>query len=110
MASITITGSNTTTGVLTLSDNGVTNASRGELITWVVLPSSGVDSITAIKNYETSINVFNPDPAPLGGGSKNWQGTVSPTIDVPSTETYYIDWKDTSGNSHQYDPQIKVNT
>jgi hypothetical protein len=112
MPSITITGSDASTGTLTLSDNGSTDANRGQIVTWVVNPNSGVSAITAINNYEDSIDVFNPDPAALGGNSKNWQGTVNPSLVVPPTkiETYYINWTDASGGTHTYDPMIRVNS
>jgi len=112
MPSITITGSDPATGNLTLSDNGITNANRTQVVTWIIGPASGVSSITSITNKATSNDVFNPDPAKLPGASTNWQGTVNPpqTTTLPTTESYTICWNDSSGNNHCYDPQIRVNT
>ena len=110
MAAITITGSDTSTGNLTMSDRGSTDANRGELVTWIIGPNSGVSSITEIQKYESSTNVFESGPAPLGGNSKNWQGKIKNQLEVPATETYFIKWMDSSGGGpHTYDPTIRIN-
>ncbi|MFC4722190.1 hypothetical protein ACFO5O_07650 [Geojedonia litorea] len=109
MPAITITASNSSTGTLTLSDNGSTVANRGQIVTWIIGPNSGVSSITAINHDTNSSDVFDPDPAPVGGNSRNWQGTINPNLAVPAFEDYYIQWTDSSGNSHTYDPRISVN-
>ncbi len=114
MASITITGSDANNGTLTLSDNGVTDATRREVITWIIGRNSGVSAITSITHDASSNEVFNPLPAKLPGNSTNWQGTVNPNLTFPPgqneiVENYTICWNDASGNNHCYDPQIKVN-
>ncbi|MDH5414547.1 MAG: hypothetical protein OEW87_10445 [Flavobacteriaceae bacterium] len=114
MAAITITGGNIADQTLVLSDNGNTVANRGEIVTWNVRPGQGtvVASIHQIKNYSSSRDVFKPDPHSLGSGnSPNWQGTINPDLTpLPATETYYIEWMDTSGGGPwTYDPQITVN-
>lgn len=108
MAAIRITDSDSSNGNLTLSDNGNTDASRGEIITWIIGPHSGVKSITAITVKTGSANVFDPDPAKLGG-SENWQGTVKKVLDIPSYEDYNIYWDDSTGTNHCFDPRISVN-
>lgn len=111
MPSITITGSDPITGNLTMSDNGTTNANRGQIVTWVIGPNSGVSAITAINNYTNSIDVFNPDPHSLNinNPKSNWQGTISSNITPPALETYYINWTDESNGTHTFDPTIRVN-
>ena len=109
MPSITITGSDASTGNLTLSDNGSTDANRGTVVTWIVGPNSGVSAITSITTDAGSTDVFSPDPSAVGGASKNWQGTVNSAISVPVTEDYTIGWTDSSGGSHSFDPRINVN-
>lgn len=107
---INITGSNSSTGVLTLSDNGNTTANPGDTVTWNIGPNSGVESIDDINDDASSIDVFNPDPAKMPGNNTSWQGTVNPNITSASTESYTIKWYDTSGGGpHSYDPQISVN-
>lgn len=113
MPSITITGSDASTGTLTLSDHGTTDANRGQQVTWIIGPNSGVSSITSITHDANSSEVFSPLPAKLGN-SNNWQGTVNQALQVPPTitENYSIYWNDenTPPGNHRYDPQIRVNS
>jgi len=113
---ITITGSNTTTGELTLqndahTNNGNTNAKRGDLILWRINPGSGVSSLTAIQMKPpppTSTNIFVAgDPHQPGGG--NWQGTIDPNVAINSEYNYQIGWTDNNNNSYVFDPMIKIN-
>ena len=109
MPQITITGSNSATCDLTLSDNGSTTTSRGSIVTWVIGPNAGpITAITEINNYSTSVDVFSTDPHQIGQ-SKNWQGTISSSITVPAEETYYIKWTDASGKICTYDPRLRIN-
>ncbi|HXS56815.1 MAG TPA: hypothetical protein VN726_11880 [Hanamia sp.] len=117
MAAIRITGSNTSTGDLTLQDsngNSATNfnAQRGHVITWEIQPGSGVSAITgfAQENVNGNTNVFSSYPAQQGNSS-NWQGTVDANLSSGNsyTDTYEINWQDAQGNSHTYDPKIQVN-
>lgn len=105
--SITILGSDTATGELTLSDHGVTVAKRSQKVTWVIGPKSGVVSITGITVKEGSTNVFDPEPHQLGNSS-NWQGTVSAAVQPPAEELYNITWTDSEGTEHTFDPKIQV--
>ncbi|WP_299162421.1 hypothetical protein [uncultured Eudoraea sp.] len=115
MPSIRITGSDTTTGDLTLSPSGAVGANKSQIVTWIINPNSGVSSIKEIKNKTTSVDVFNPDPAPVGGGSTNWQGTINPNLTIPDppplTEDYNIVWYDEKNppEEHTFDPKISVN-
>lgn len=107
---INITGSNTSTGALTLSDNGNTTANPGDTVQWSIGQNSGVGSIDDVNDDASSIDVFNPDPAPMPGNTSSWQGTVNSNITVQSTENYTIKWYDTSGGGpYSYDPAIQVN-
>ena len=117
MAAIRITGSNTSTGDLTLQDsngNSATNfnAQRGHVITWEIQPNSGVSALTgfAQENVNGNQNVFSSYPAQQGNSS-NWQGTVDANLSSSNsyTDTYEITWQDAQGNSHTYDPTIRVN-
>lgn len=117
MAAIRITGSDTSTGNLTLQDingNSATsfNAQRGHVITWEIQPNSGVGSLTgfAQKNVNGNTNVFSSYPAQQANSS-NWQGTVDANLNSANsyTDSYEINWKDAQGNSYTYDPMIIVN-
>jgi hypothetical protein len=110
-AQITILASDPATGILTMSDHGNSKANRGDVITWVVGPKSGVSSILAIdkKDVAGNNNIFSKGPAQLGSSS-NWQGTINPNLPAGITqEIYFIKWADNSGASHTYDPVIQVN-
>jgi hypothetical protein len=112
---ISIIGSNTVTGELTLqndahTNNGNTHAQRSDMVLWVFTHTSGVSSITAIqmKTSLPSTNVFIPgDPHQPGGG--NWQGTIASGVAIGSEYYYEIKWKDSNGNEHLFDPMIKIN-
>jgi hypothetical protein len=117
MAAIRITGSDTSTGNLTLQDsngNSATNfnAQRGHVITWEIQQGSGVSALTgfAQKSVNGNTNVFSSYPAPVANSS-NWQGTVDPNLNSTNsyTDTYEINWQDAQGNSYTYDPAIMVN-
>lgn len=117
MAAIKITGSNTGTGALTLVDNNgnsatTFNAERGHVLTWVIQPGSGVNSLTNFlqKNVNGNQNVFSSYPAKQANSS-NWQGTVDPNLGSSNSysDNYEIVWEDAQGNSYTYDPFIQVN-
>ena len=117
MASTTITGSDPATGNLTMSDHGNTNCKHGEVVTWVILPTSGVNQITAITPKPGNINVFAVGPAKLPGAAKNWQGRIKNAASLPIPtppgfveELYDIAWTDNNGNHHIFDPKIQVNS
>ena len=110
---ITILASDSKTGILTLSDKGNTKANRGDIITWVIGPKSGVSNITAIdmKEIEGNHNIFEDLPHQLRN-SKNWQGRVDPSLPADITqEIYFISWMDNANPpvAHTFDPVIQVN-
>ncbi len=106
---ITITNGDPVTGILTLTDRGQTDVDPGDTVTWLIGNNSGVGSITAISDDPNSTDVFNPDPAVVGG-STNWKGTINPNIAKGSYEDYTICWKTPSGAIPPcYDPRIQVN-
>lgn len=115
---ITITKGDPATGILTMSDQGVTNVTQGDQVTWVIGPGSGVASISAIVEKPMSFDLFNPDPAPLANSS-SWQGTINPNIGSGEEETYTIKWvtagtgwlgNDGAGQPKSYDPIIRINS
>lgn len=118
MAAIRITGSDTSSGNLTLQDstgNPATNfnSERGHVITWEIQPNSGVNALTGFAqkpNVNGNTNVFSSYPAQQGNSS-NWQGTVDPNLNSSSSfiDTYEIYWQDSNGISHTYDPTIRIN-
>ena len=104
MATINISGSDTSNGNLTLSNNNPT-VSRNETVTWVIQGNSGVSEITQIHEKVGSGNVFVGEPGPVAG-STNYSGVIA--SGATGEETYYIKWKDASGNEYTYDPKITV--
>lgn len=118
MAAITITGSNKITGDLIMVDHNGNSAStfiasRGEVITWIILPQSGVSHITQIdkKDIPNNSNIFNPLPHQLGGAN-NWTGTIDNSLSPSGhQEIYFIKWDDEASPAvnHLYDPIIQIN-
>ena len=93
---------------LELSDRGRTEANSGDTVTWIIGPNSGVASITSIAEKPGSPDVFNPDPAPLGGSS-NWQGTIR-QVSESTEEEYNISYtKESGGGVFTFDPVIRAN-
>jgi hypothetical protein len=113
---ITITNGDPNTGILTLSDQGTTNVSQGDQVTWVIGANSGVGSIAGVVEKPNSPDVFNPDPAQLPN-STSWQGTINPNIPNGTVEYYTINWTTVGsgwlnqggGQTKSYDPKIAVN-
>lgn len=108
---IRILGINTSVSppTLILSDNGVTVASRGDTVQWIIGPNSGVRSITGVQD-NSSVDIFSPDPGPVGGSS-NWRGQINSSLPIPSEETYTINFLPVSGNEeYSFDPKIQVNS
>ena len=106
-----------TTCVLTLSDNGTTNANPGDQVTWEIVAGSGVAAITEIIVDQGSTNVFIKKPEQLPGGSTSWEGTINPDLPPDTVESYTIKWTTAGsgwlnqggGKACSYDPQIIVN-
>lgn len=119
---ITITGSDLTTGNLTMSDKGESNAIPGDQVTWVIAAASGVATITSFVPKQGSIDIFSPpgkEPAPVPGTS-SWQGTINPDYLPFQREEYIytINWttagtgwlgNDNKGLPKSYDPKIIIN-
>jgi hypothetical protein len=105
---ITITGINQD-NTLQLSDNGITTVNPGDDVTWMIGPNSGVASITAITDNSLPTDLFNPDPAPVAN-STNWKGTINSNAARGAEEYYTIGYTKTSGESHQFDPKIQINS
>ncbi|HEY1112241.1 MAG TPA: hypothetical protein VGE66_01725 [Chitinophagaceae bacterium] len=95
-------------GDLVLSDNGHTDVDTEDTVTWIVRDNSGVEAITSIAPDRGSENVFDPDPAPVGGSRKTWRGTVSRNK-KGRREIYAIEYTIQNGNTSQFDPIIQVN-
>ncbi len=111
---IAISDGDATTGRLTMKiingkDGHRVSADQGQKIQWLLHPNNNVSEIIAIeeKSISNNFNIFSEDPAPVGG-SKNWEGTISPDTDNPY-EWYSIVWKDKNGTQHTDDPLIQVN-
>lgn len=110
MANITITRSNSSTGVLTLDDHGHTYAKKKETIIWMLGKDCGVGSIVeiAMKPSPPSTNIFSTPPHSLGS-STNWSAVVSNSAPDYSEYHYYIKWIPKSGGDPKtYDPKISI--
>jgi len=110
---IFISESDSSTGDLTMSDGGWTDCDHNNHVFWIIMPNSGVKSITAISPKSGNPNVFVEGPSPVGSALPSnsvWKGKIDTEIDIPTTENYDIEWLDEDDNSHTYDPTIRVNT
>jgi len=95
-------------GDLILSDHGQTNVDRGDTVTWIIQPQSGVQEINKIVK-SAGVEVFSIIPA-LVGNSGNWRGTISLTIPGGSEEKYDIHYTRNGGTQIEiFDPKIMVN-
>jgi len=108
MTAIIIFDCDTSNGDLILSDKGVSNVKKNEVVTWIIHPDSGVKSITAIPPKKGSPDVFTTGPSQLGT-SRNWQGRIKNDIKVYTEEDYNIEWEDEAGNTYTFDPKLRVN-
>lgn len=111
---ITISDGDATTGRLTMKiingkDGHQVSADHGQTIQWLLHPNDNVSEIIAIgqKDIGNNFEIFSEEPMPVGG-SKNWEGTISPDTDNPY-EWYKIIWKDKNGVPRTDDPLIQVN-
>lgn len=122
MTAIIVLDSDTSNGNLELSDKGKPIVVKeNEVVTWIIHPDSGVESITAIPVKPGSTNIFTTGPGRLGR-SKNWQGRIGKGFKDSGVkfleeksgekfilEEYSIVWKDSDGNKYTFDPQLKIN-
>jgi len=119
-ATITITGSNTTTQELTLVDSqgnpaSVFEVDAGKSVKWKIAKGSNVSSIIAMKEKDGSYNIFKKE-LHKKFLSRSWKGTVENIEGLTGKDTtggyykedYYIKWKDSNNNSYTYDPRIQV--
>ncbi len=112
---ITINGCDPATGNLTLSPAGVLNVNPGDIVQWVIAPTSGVTAIIAIvEKPGPNHDVFNPDPKQLPN-STSWQGTINPSFTSATEEAYSIQWANVTAYwlnhnppVYTYDPKIIV--
>jgi len=115
MEVITITGSNSTTGKLDVSDNGKTFAPANDKIKWLLANGCGVDSITSMSKKpsppeDPSVDIWSEPPHQIGG-SKNWTATIKSSARPGDEWNYYIYWKAKNGEiPPPFDPKIIVNT
>jgi plastocyanin len=102
---IQITGSDESTGLLTLSDRGRTEADPGETIIWQITDESNVHSIVAIEQ-KRGTNFWSTPPQPRGA---NWQGTISSEAKEREEYEYLIRWKaSANGPEFTHDPIISI--
>ncbi len=102
---IRITGSDKTTGQLTLSDRGRTEADPGETIIWQIANGSNVHSIVAIEQ-KSGTNFWSSPPGPRGA---NWQGTISTEAKEKEEYEYLIRWiASDDGREYKHDPIISI--
>lgn len=111
---IRITASDPASGMLTMSDKGRTIARRGDVITWVIGPNSGVSRITAIgmKSGDVKDEVFFEARPSKYSESTNWRARIHPSLHASITRgTYFISWDDNANppQNHTYDPIIEIN-
>ena len=82
------------------------NIRRGKQIQWLLVNKEVVKEITNIDKKPASENVFRSGPERIGG-SLNWRGIIDWEA-KGKTEEYNIDWTDSQGNKHTFDPKIQV--
>jgi hypothetical protein len=103
---IKITGSNATTGSLTLDDLGHTRADAGDMILWQIANQSNVHSIVAITEKKASPNFWSTSPRAQGA---NWQGNISSTARVGDRYVYSIHWRASEdGPVLTHDPILSI--
>lgn len=115
---IYITAADSSTGNLTLSDDGETSildhGADIDSVFWIVNDNiPNIEAITGV-NFESGTQIFRAGPnemTPLDGQKSVWGAAfvVGGSVPVGSVEEYNISWTDTDGNSHIYDPKITVN-
>lgn len=105
MASINITGIDSS-GNLIIDNGGNATVSKSSQVTWVVTTNT-VASINISLPSDPPQNIWSDTPAPVGGNSKNWQGTVGGTA---GGEDYTITGTPADGSDPiVHDPRIQVN-
>ena len=102
---INITGSNTSTHLLTLSDNGHTRADKGARVTWNVLDPNVVSIKIIEKGGPVDIWSQSPRPQP---GSKDWMGVIHPRARDNARYSYLIRCERPTGVFHDHDPMISI--
>lgn len=96
-------------GDLILPNRGNTHVDRGDTVTWIIRPGSGVKKINKIEK-SGGVEVFSEKPAPFGN-SGQWRGKISSTISSGSEEKYDIHYtREGSTENEIFDPKIIVNS
>lgn len=106
MANIRITGIDAS-GNLIMDNSGNATVGKNSNVQWVVATPT-VASITVTPNPgDPPVNIWSSVPAPNGGNSKNWTGTVGGTT---GGEDYTITGTPADGGDDiVHDPRIQVN-
>jgi hypothetical protein len=96
-------------GDLILPNNGITHVDRGDTVTWVLGPRSGVKRINQIvKN--NGVEVFSEKPSKIPF-SRKWVGKISPNVEYGSEQKYDIHFtREASLTIEVFDPKIIVNS
>ena len=103
---IKITGSDTATGRLVLSDQGHTEASHGSNVIWQIHDDK-VLSIRIVPKGSTD-NVWSREPRRQGNPpNSHWQGTTRFVVTRYLEYAYSIEWTSSSGQ-HTHDPIISM--
>ena len=78
----------------------------GKQIQWLLVNKEVIKELTNIYKKPESEDVFRTGPERISG-SLNWRGTIDREA-KGKTENYNIDWTDSLGNKHTFDPKIQV--
>lgn len=89
-----------------MDNGGNATVSKSSIVTWVVATNT-VERINITLPSNPNPNIWSIPPGPVGGGSKNWQGTVGTTT---GGEDYTITGNPSDGSDPiVHDPRIQVN-
>ena len=109
---IHIIDGDTTSGTLALEDvNG--NAAdtfkvfAGQTVKWLLGRNQVIAKILTIAQNDTSKSIF-PEGTREVSGSLNWECKIDPEAGGRIVK-YNIEWTDSKGRSHTFDPFIRVN-
>jgi len=111
MPTLTITGGDTSNNNLTISPSAPLSAPNGSVVNWIVTGGAKI-TITGIRPYSDSTNIFDPNKQPRSIGNNNWQGTISSTLAVGTEEKYYIDWivNGKPDKTYPFDPKLTISS
>lgn len=104
---IHITGSNTSTGLLELSDGGHTKAHKGANVKWKI--EDGNVSSIAIVPKDNSDDIWSSRPRRQGNRpNSDWHAKTLSRVPDDWVYRYSINWESSSGSSHTHDPIISM--